>query len=278
MQQHATGAELTERRAGSDAVGQTGQVIRLARIACSAVMIATYSQSSPDAWAADPVMMLLLAHFALAIAGTLAVRRLWWLDPLLAPAETLLDFLAVSVALYATDALLGPFFVFGVPLFMSALLRWGWREAVIVATAFIAVYAAGGWIDWQQRGLAALDYGRLLARTGGFTVTVLVATWIGKHPRVIALSSPRIPPNDSDRTRTLLLELRRLAGAETVTLATVHDRSAVTIRSTDPAMDGMTAGFAPEQLLAITRRFLFQLDPPRKVIDRGWLFGRGALS
>ncbi|MCP3729554.1 histidine kinase [Sphingomonas sp. MG17] len=267
---------MTGRPAGIGAVGQTGQVIRIARVACSAVMMGTYAQTSAGS-VADPVGVLLLCHFLWAIAAALIVRRWWWLDPRIAPAETLGDLLVVSVALYATDVLLSPFFIFGVPLFMSALLRWGWREAVIVAAAFVAVYVASIWIGSQQRG-ADIDHVRLLARVGGFTVLVAVAAWLGRRRRAVVLRGLRIVAGDRDRTHTLLVELCRLVGADAVTLATVHDRRAVSIRSTDPAVDGIAPRFAPEQLLAMSRRFLFQLDPPRKVIDRGWLFGRASLS
>lgn len=278
MSQQATPATPPGPGADAETVGHSAQVIRVARVSCSLVMLLTYSQLSRTTAAADAAGIALLVHMALSLAFILIVKRWWWIDPRLAQVETLLDLIAISVALEVTGAVDSPFLIFGVPLFISALLRWGWREAAVTALIFASVFILSGLVDWRAGGLAYVDDGGIFPRVGGFAVLAVTAAWLGRHPRVRRMPNAHIRPDDPQGMRTLLSELGRMLGARAVTLATVHDRGPITIHSTDPELDGSTADFTPEQLLALTRPFLFQLDPPRKVIDRGRLFGAGALS
>lgn len=263
---------------GAGAFRDTGHVIRVARVACSAVLILTYGQIEPAPLEIGQLWILLFLHLAFAAAATAAVRRFWWLDPVLAPVETLIDFLVIVVALHATGDLFSPFFIFSFPLFMSVLLRWGWRETLIVVAAFALTFAGDAWTGRFHAPASDVDGGRLLARCGALAILVLAAAWLGRHPRTVVLPNPRILPDDTDPVRTLLQELGRLVGAGSVTLATLRDHDAICVRSTDPELDGTSASFAPDQLLEMTRPFLFQVDPPRKMVKRGWLFGRGTLS
>ena len=132
-----------------------------------ALFAAGLDPAHPDMYAGE-ISLLLVSYLVFASALVLMPITLWWrIDARFSSLEHAIDTLFVSLLVFLTDILSGPFFAFFTFILFSATLRWGWR-AVVTTTCVLLLLLAG--LRALQGPLAPVELNRVAIRAGYLVV------------------------------------------------------------------------------------------------------------
>lgn len=158
---------------------RSGRVIALGRTLLAAVfLLAIWIDPTQPAQAAEVTYALLAGYLAIGITIILLTWDNWWLDAKLAKPAHVLDILAFTLLVAATEGYTSPFFVFFVFLILSASIRWGWRETALTAVAVVLLYLATG-IAVGSATSPDFDLQRFIIRSGHLIVVSAILSWFG---------------------------------------------------------------------------------------------------
>src|SRR6185503_5039953 len=141
-------------------------------------------------------------YVAVAVAVAAAIWNDWWLDAKLATPMHLLDMVAFSLLVYATDGYTSPFFLFFVFIVISAAIRWGFRETALTVAAVVLLFLAAGFfvgLSVHFSDNADFDLQRFIVRSGHLVILSAILIWFGVNQGFsgIALPSEGFPSDIS---------------------------------------------------------------------------------
>lgn len=204
---------------------RSGRVIALGRALLAAVfLIAIWLDPTQPVQAASITFALLGLYVVSSVGIATATWNNWWLDAKLAAPAHLLDMVAFTLLVYATNGYTSPFFVFFVFLILSAAIRWGWRETTLTAVAVILLFLAAGFIVGLSEGFshdsASFDLQRFIVRSAHLVILSAILIWFGVNQGFSGLDLPRgavlpDPSLEDSPLATALVGAIELTGATT---------------------------------------------------------------
>lgn len=162
---------------------RSGRVIALGRALLAGLfLLAIWLDPNQPAQNATVTYALLGLYVAVAVLVTVAIWNDWWLDAKLAAPMHLLDMLAFTLLVYATEGYTSPFFLFFVFLILSAAIRWGWRETTLTAAAVVFLYLVAGFFVGLAQGFSpqsGFDLQRFIVRSAHLVILSAILIWFG---------------------------------------------------------------------------------------------------
>jgi signal transduction histidine kinase len=252
---------------------RSGRVIALGRLVLAAVFLFAVWLDPSQPSRAPAIAYAILAAYVLLAAAILALTWAdWWLDHRLAKYAHAADIVVFTVMVSLIEGYTSPFFTFFVFLFLSATIRWGWRETALTAILVIVLFLAAG-VAALQLGDAEFDLRRLLIRSAYLVVLSLILIWFGINQEEArsGRTRPLAPEEEGERSvplvRHLLAHAAERTGASRVLLAW-WDKEEPWVNVSLLEGDGLhTRRFGPAELGQA-------IDPA--LADRPFLFGPGA--
>jgi len=173
---------------------RSGRVIALGRaLLATLFLFAIWIDPNEPAQNATETYALLGLYVAVAAAVVLAIWNDWWLDAKLAAPMHMLDMLAFSLLVYATDGYTSPFFLFFVFIVISAAIRWGFRETVLTVGAVVLLYLAAGFfvgLSVHFSDNADFDLQRFIVRSGHLIILSAILIWFGVNQGFSGIGLP----------------------------------------------------------------------------------------
>ena len=173
---------------------RSGRVIALGRALLVALfLLAIWIDPNQPAQNAAITYALLAVYVAVAFAVTVAIWNNWWLDAKLAAPMHLLDMVAFTLLVYATEGYTSPFFLFFVFLIISAAIRWGWRETTVTAVAVVLLYLLAGFFvgfseDFSSQ--SGFDLQRFIVRSAHLVILSAILIWFGVNQGFSGIDLP----------------------------------------------------------------------------------------
>jgi signal transduction histidine kinase len=169
---------------------RSGRVIALARSVLAATFLfAMWMDPLEPARNAAATYSVLAFYLAAAVVVTLLTWKSWWLDARLAAPAHVIDIVAFTLLVLASDGYTSPFFVFFVFLVLSAGIRWGWRETALTAATVTLCYFGAGLIVGDAG--PSFDLQRFIIRSGNLVILSAILIWFGIHHGFSSLSWPK---------------------------------------------------------------------------------------
>jgi len=173
---------------------RSGRVIALGRALLAALFLfAIWIDPTQPAQNATVTYALLGLYVAVAITITAVIWNDWWLDAKLAAPMHLLDMVAFTLLVYATEGYTSPFFLFFVFLIISAAIRWGWRETTVTAVAVVLLYLLAGFFVGLSEGFSphsGFDLQRFIVRSGHLVILSAILIWFGVNQGFSGIGLP----------------------------------------------------------------------------------------
>jgi len=173
---------------------RSGRVIALGRaLLASLFLLAIWIDPNQPAQNAAITYALLAVYVAVAFAVTAAIWNNWWLDAKLAAPMHLLDMVAFTLLVYATEGYTSPFFLFFVFLIISAAIRWGWRETTVTAVAVVLLYLLAGFFVGLSNAFSfqsGFDLQRFIVRSAHLVILSAILIWFGVNQGFSGIDVP----------------------------------------------------------------------------------------
>ena len=173
---------------------RSGRVIALGRAFLAVLFLfAIWIDPNEPAQNATITYALLGLYVAVAVAVAAAIWNDWWLDAKLATPMHLLDMVAFSLLVYATDGYTSPFFLFFVFIVISAAIRWGFRETALTVAAVVLLFMAAGFfvgLSVHFSDNADFDLQRFIVRSGHLVILSAILIWFGVNQGFSGIALP----------------------------------------------------------------------------------------
>lgn len=170
---------------------RSGRVIALGRTLFAALFLfAIWADPTEPSQDAAVTYALLALYVAVAAGITVATWNDWWLDAKLAAPMHLLDILAFTLLVYATEGYTSPFFLFFVFIIISAAIRWGFQETALTVAAVVLLYLAAGFFVGLFSDRADFDLQRFIVRSAHLLILSAILIWFGVNQGFSGLDLP----------------------------------------------------------------------------------------
>ena len=256
---------------------RSGRVVALARAVLAATFLfAIWIDPTQPTHDVAETYFVLGTYLALSVAFTLLVWDNWWLDAKLGLIAHVIDMVAFTLLVLATDGYTSPFFVFFVFLVVSAAIRWGWRETAVTAVAVNLLFF-GATLATADTG-PQFELQRFIIRGGNLVILSALLIWFGINHGFSSLAAPRedpfqdVSPDDSP-LRSAVEQAARLTSAPSAVLlwrgSASHHLSAIALSNGDieiSELPGVTIAIPPVAFLFdIARDRAFSRGPSRQM-------------
>ena len=220
---------------------RSGRVVALARAVLAATFLfAIWIDPTQPTHDVAETYAVLVSYLAWSVAFTLLVWDNWWLDAKLGGIAHIIDMVAFTLLVLATDGYTSPFFVFFVFLVLSAAIRWGWRETALTAVA-VSLLFFGATVVTADAG-PQFELQRFIIRSSNLVILSALLIWFGINHGFSSLATPKedpfqdVSPDDSP-LQSAVEQAARLTSAPSALLlwrgSTSHHLTAIALSNGD---------------------------------------------